>query len=80
MPLPKHADIILNSMTQTREKWDSLVLSRADFCMVGRCRGMPCFHFFIFLFRSNGKNEHLDENDFRYGFGDYFTSAVLKVT
>ena len=29
--LPKHGDIILNSMIQTREKWDSLVLSRADF-------------------------------------------------
>ena len=29
--LPKHGGIILNSMIQTREKWDPLVLSRADF-------------------------------------------------
>ena len=29
--LPKHEDVILNSMTQTREKLDSFVLSRADF-------------------------------------------------
>ena len=35
---------------------------------------------FIFLFRSYGKKEHLDENDFRYGYGNYFESAVLKVT
>ena len=27
MPLPKHADIIVSSMTQTLEKWDSHVLS-----------------------------------------------------
>ena len=29
--LPKHGDIILNSMSQTRGEWNSLVLSRADF-------------------------------------------------
>ena len=38
------------------------------------------FSFFIFLFRSNGKNEHLDENHFRHAYGNYFKSAVLKVT
>ena len=35
---------------------------------------------YIFLFKSSGKNEHLDENDFRHGYGKYFWSAVLKVT
>ena len=35
---------------------------------------------FIFLFRNNGKKELLDENDFRHGFGNYFASAILKVT
>ena len=35
---------------------------------------------FTFLFRSNGKKEHLDENDFRNGYGNYFESAILKVT
>ena len=34
----------------------------------------------IFLFRSSGKNEHLDENDFCHDYGKYFISAVLKVT
>ena len=29
--LPKHGDIILNSMSQTRGEWNSLILSRADF-------------------------------------------------
>ena len=37
------------------------------------------FHFFYF-FRNNGKKEHLDKNDFRYGYGNYFESATLKVT
>ena len=36
-------------MTQTREKWDPLVLSRAGFCMVGRCHDIPCFHFLKFF-------------------------------
>ena len=51
-------------MTQTREKWDFLVLSKADFCMVGRCHGIPCFHFLFifFLFISNGNKEHLDDD------------------
>ena len=35
---------------------------------------------FYFLFRSNDKKEHLDENHFRHGYGNYFKSAVLKVT
>ena len=42
-------------MTQTREKWDSLVLSRADFCIVGRCRGIPCFHFLFFCLEATVK-------------------------
>ena len=35
---------------------------------------------FIFLFRINGKEEDLDENDFRHGYGNYFESAILKVS
>ena len=31
LPLPKHGDIILNSMTQTREKMD--ILNRPDISM-----------------------------------------------
>ena len=35
---------------------------------------------FIFLFRTKGKKVHLDENDFRHGYDNYFESAILKVT
>ena len=35
---------------------------------------------FILLFRTKGKKEHLDENDFRQGYGNYFESATLKAT
>ena len=55
LTLPKHEDIILNSMIETREKLDSLDLSRADFCMVGRCHGIPCFHYFFFCLEAKVK-------------------------
>ena len=85
LTLHKHEDIMLNSMNQTREKWDSLILSRADFGMEERCDGIPWgffgiffFFFFLnffilfyfFLFRSNGIKEHLDKNDFRHGYSN----------
>ena len=38
------------------------------------------FPFIFFVFRTNGKKEHLDENDFRKSFSNYFKSAILKVT
>ena len=62
-------------MTQTKEKWDFLALSR----LAWRCHVFRIFSF-IFLFRANGKKEYLDENDFRHGYGNYFESAILKVT
>ena len=34
----------------------------------------------LLLFRTNGRKEHLDENDFRQDYGNYFKSAILKVT
>ena len=39
-----------------------------------------CVFIFYFLFRSNGKKEHLDESNFRHGYDNFFKSAVLKVT
>ena len=48
-----------SSITQTREKWDSPVLSRPDFWVVWRCHGILCVHFYFifyfFLLRSNFK-------------------------
>ena len=55
MTLPKHEDIILNSMTHIREKWDSLVLSGTDFSIVGKCDGIPCFHFLFFCLEASVK-------------------------
>ena len=48
MTLLKQEGIILNSMTQTGNKWGSLVLSRGDFWMTWTCHGIPCFHFHFF--------------------------------
>ena len=35
---------------------------------------------FILLLRTNGKKEHLDENDFRHCYVFFFESAAVKVT
>ena len=48
-PLPKLVYMTLNSMTQTRERWNCHVLSRPDFWMIWRCYCIPCVHF-IYLF------------------------------
>ena len=32
------------------------------------------------MFRTNGKNEHLDEKNFHYNYRNFFDSAVLRVT
>ena len=47
--LSKHGEIILNTMSQKIEKWDSLVLGRGDFWIIWRCHGIPCFHFIFCL-------------------------------
>ena len=67
-------------MTQSREKWNYLVLRRADIWMVRSwCHDIRIF-IFIFLSRPNCKKEHLDENYLHHGYGNYFESAILKVT
>ena len=50
LTMPKQEDIILNSMTQAKEKWNSFALSSLH-------EGAMVFHIFsfIFLFRTNGK-------------------------
>ena len=65
-------------MTQTREKWDSLVLSRSDFCMICKCHGVPCFQFYL-LFRNNAIREQLDENDLRRCYGNLFRKYLVTV-
>ena len=61
-------------MSQEREKWDSLILSRADFWMIWRWHHFPCFHFY-FLFRNNVKREQLDENNFHHCYGNFFSKV-----
>ena len=70
LTLLKQKDIILNSMTQAREKEDSLVFSSGDFWMIWRCHGILYIHFY-FLFR-NVIREQLDKNDFRRCYVNFF--------
>ena len=59
MTLLRYEDIVLNSMTKSRVKWESLVLSRADFWMVWRCHGIPFFHFYVFCVEPNARKNNL---------------------
>ena len=65
-------------MTQTREKWDSHILSRRDFWMVWMCHHILCFHFF--WFRSNVRKWYLDESNFYHCFGIFFGNANPEVS
>ena len=47
--------MILSSITQRTEKWDSLVLSKADFWMVWIYHGIPCFHIYFFCLEATVK-------------------------
>ena len=69
LPLPKHGDILLNYMTQTRERWDSHVLNE------------PVFHdsLLFFLSRTNVGKEHLDESNFYHCYDNFFESAIRKI-
>ena len=69
--LLKQKDIMLNSMTQTREKWDSLVFSRGDFWMIWRYHGILCIHLY-FLFRNNVWREQLDKNNFCHCYSFFY--------
>ena len=53
LPLLKHGDIILNSMTQTRGKKD--IWNRPDISMSWRSHRIPCVHFCSFSFLINSR-------------------------
>ena len=80
LTLPEHGDIILNTMSQKRKKWVSLVfvLSRVDFWVIWKWHGIPCCCF-KFLFRNNCKREQLDEKAIRHCCGNLFESFIPKV-
>ena len=74
----RHEDIIINSMTQTREKWNPRFRLEMTFEWY---EGAMVFRVFIFfLLRTNGKNKPLGENDFRHGYGNCWEKTILKVT
>ena len=85
LTLLKQKDIMLNSMTQTGEKWDSLVLGRGDFWMIWTCHAILCFYF-IFMFR-NVVREQLGQNNFsgcyvffsKVTFRKYLITTMFKV-
>ena len=64
-------------MIQTREKWDSLSLSRVLVSM--RYHVVSCFHF-CFLFRTNCKKDYSDENYFPHCYGNFFELEKLQGT
>ena len=64
-------------MSQTREKWDSLVLTTGDFWMIWRCRSILCFHF-DFLFRNNGIRKQLDQKDLHRCFDNFFSKVSFR--
>ena len=77
-------------MTQTKEKWSSLVLSRADLLNGMKVPWYCVFSFFFFfLFTTSGKKEHLHETIFvtvtvitvfRKSYSEsYLISAMFKV-
>ena len=76
----KNFTISKSLITQTREKCYSYVLSRPDFLMVWTSNGILFVHFYFFLFRSNVIKGYLDESDFRHCYGNFYESAIPKVT
>ena len=78
LTLPKYGDMILNSMTLTRGKCNSLVLSKPDFWMVWRYPGILSVDFYSF--RTSGNEWHLDESNFRRCYSNFLESVILKVT
>ena len=73
----KNFAISKSLITQTREKCYSYVLSRPDFLMVWTSNGILFVHFYFFLF---WRKRYLDESDFRQCYGNFYESAIPKVT
>ena len=82
MLLPKHGDVTLNSMTQIKEKWDSIRKFKwyEDVTVFDVFILFIYLFIYLFLFITNGKKGNLDENDFCHCYGIFFESALLKVT
>ena len=82
LTVPKHKDIILNSWAQTWKNGTPYFLVRLTFEWYEDAT-VFCMFFFIylfFLFRTS-KKEHIDENEFCNGYGNYcfFKSYLISV-
>ena len=80
--LPKHVGIVLSSMTQTRESWDSQLFNELKMPWHSVFSFLLLFFyiFIIFLFRTNAKKRYLDENVLCDCLGSFFGKAIPKVT
>ena len=60
---------------------DLSFLSSANFWMVWRWHDISYINvYYFFLFRFNCTEEHLDENNFRHCYGNFFENTVLECT
>ena len=68
--------------TQIEKKKKKLELPGLESSWPLHGRKVPWYSVFLFFifFRSSDMKEHLDENEFRHCYGNYFKNAVLKVT
>ena len=64
----KHEEIVLKSMSQTKERRDSLNFSRSDLWIVWWCHGIQRVHCHYCCLEPIA----LDENNFRHCYGNFF--------
>ena len=80
MASSKPEEIILKSMSQTKEKLDFLVLSRYDLWIVWICHGIPRVNFYYFcLERTVRKDTSMRTTSITVRV-IFFESGILKVT
>ena len=62
-----------------KEKCDSLALSRSDLWLIWRCHGIPRVYCYYFYLEPAVRKGHLDENGFRYCYGNFSKGAFWKL-
>ena len=75
-----HEEITLKPMSQTKEKCDSLALSRFYFWMVWRCHGTPHVHRYYFCLEPTVRKDTCIRMNSITVMVILFKSSILKVT
>ena len=75
-----HEEITLKSMSQTKEKCDSLVLSRSYLWMVWRCHGIPRVHRYYFCIEQTVRKDTWIRTTSVTVMVILFESSIPKVT